>query len=72
MNRRELLTGAAALAAYGSLPAPADALTLSQSLELLGGVQQPPQGFQFLAASDGTPVAAPAVPNTQQIAVRVI
>lgn len=37
MNRRELLTGAAALAAYHSLPAPAEALSLSQTLELLGG-----------------------------------
>lgn len=42
MNRRELLTGAAALAAYHSLPAPAEALSLSETFTLLGTVRQPP------------------------------
>lgn len=58
MNRRELLTGAAALAAYNSLSAPADALSLSQSLELLGtvGIPAPPSGngYVFFNNSGGS------------------
>lgn len=50
MNRRELLTGAAALGAYHTLSGRAEALSLSESLTLLGTV----------GASSFAPSPAPA------------
>lgn len=64
MNRRELLTGAAALGAYHTLSGPAEALSLSESLTLLGraGTSRQPTYYFSAAgsdANDGRTLATP-------------
>lgn len=57
ISRRELLTGASALAAYSSIPQSAEALSEAQRMTLLGGasnpIPAPPEGFFYLVDTDG-------------------